>query len=96
MQYAMTKARGPQQNYDGQHSSPYPTDGSCRMYTILTAVIASIETRNESEVRYRESDSEYSFQSWPNSSWDPARDLWWTTKYASKKRWMNPAARIVL
>ena len=56
-----------------------------------TAVIASMATRNESEVKYRESEREYSFHSWPKSSWEPARETWLTTKYASKKRWTNPA-----
>ena len=60
-----------------------------------SAVTASILTRNESESKYRESEREYSFQSWPKSSCDPARVTWWTTKYDSKKRWTNPAGEQV-
>jgi hypothetical protein len=60
-----------------------------------TAVTASIEIKNASEVKYRESESEYSFHSWEKRAWPPARVRWLMTKWASKNRWMNPAVDVI-
>lgn len=62
------------------------------MKGVHTAVTASMDTKNTSEVKYRESEREYSFHSWENKLWPPASVLWLRTKWASKKRWINPAA----
>ena len=55
-----------------------------------------MQTTNASEVKYRESDREYSFHNWPNNSCEPARVLWLSTKYPSKNIWMKPAVHVFI
>jgi hypothetical protein len=47
---------------------------------VPTAVTASIHTRNASDLRYLESEREYSFHSSPKRSLLPAIVAWWRTK----------------
>lgn len=62
-------------------------------YMLLTTVMVSIHRTIGSEVKYRESDSEYSFHNCPNKSWAGAICVWLMTKYPSKKQWRDPAGK---
>lgn len=59
-----------------------------------TTVQVSMQSTRGSEVMYRESDSAYSFHSWPKNDWTPAMRWWCRTKYPSKKTWMDPAGEV--
>lgn len=89
----MRKARGPQANY--AEAALVASEGGNEGGRLRTAVTPSIQNRNASEVRYRESEREYSFHSCEKRDCSPARVLWLTTKWPSKKRWMHPAACVL-
>jgi hypothetical protein len=56
-----------------RRSARFYVDDGCP----LTTVIVSTQTVNTSDVRYRESESEYSFHSCAYSDWSPATLLPW-------------------
>jgi hypothetical protein len=59
-----------------------------------TAVTVSMQRTKGSENMYLESESEYSFHSWPKKSVMLAIRVWFNIKYPSKKKWIEPPVRI--
>lgn len=73
MKAATMKQRGPQVNCAfnciSMDELPEKKDLGCRKWLgRRTAVTVSMQSTKGSEVKYRESESAYSFHSWPNRS----------------------------
>lgn len=85
VKYATRKHSGPHRSCP--NISPRIEHGKVYAHTVsLTTVIVSMQRTTVSEVKYRESDSAYSFHSCPNRSWAEAIWSWLMIKYPSKKQ----------
>ena len=81
MSNATAKDMGPQQTYI-RHRQRFFFDPKERwLAEERTAVTVSMHKTNDSEVKYLESENEYSFHSCPNRSCLPGRFAWLKAKY---------------